>query len=93
MPSISPRNRNTVMDAFDGVQGPSRMRPPGKSGARPEDFNHPMFAPPPAGLTNLINLPSFGQITATQNEYYGGLDPLYCIGGPRSGQFTLKLQF
>jgi hypothetical protein len=82
------------MDAFDGVQGPSRMSTTRrKSGTSPEDFNHPMFAPPPAGLTNLINLPSFGQITATQNEYYGGLDPLYGIGGPRSGQFTLKLQF
>jgi len=56
-------------------------------------FNHPMFAPPPAGFTNLIKIPSFGQITTTQNEYYGGLDPLYGIGGPRSGQFTLKLQF
>ena len=54
-------------------------------------FDHPMFAPPPANLINLIFLPSFGQITATQNEYYGGLNPLY--GGPRSGQFTLKLQF
>ena len=56
-------------------------------------FNHPMFAPPPASLNNYINLPSFGQITTTQNEFYGGLDPLYGIGGPRSGQFTLKLQF
>jgi hypothetical protein len=56
-------------------------------------FNHPMFAPPPANYNNFISTPSFGQITETQNEYYGGLNPLYGIGGPRSGQFTLKLQF
>ena len=56
-------------------------------------FNHPMFAPPPANFNNLTFNPSFGQITATQNEYYGGLNPLYGLGGPRSGQFTLKLQF
>jgi hypothetical protein len=45
-------------------------------------FNHPMFAPPPASFNNLTFIPSFGRITATQNEYYGGLDPLYEIGGP-----------
>ncbi|HTZ49940.1 MAG TPA: TonB-dependent receptor [Verrucomicrobiae bacterium] len=56
-------------------------------------FNHPMFAPPPDGFNNYINGSGFGQITATQNEYFGGLNPLYGIGGPRSGQFTLKLQF
>ncbi|HUN61941.1 MAG TPA: carboxypeptidase regulatory-like domain-containing protein [Candidatus Sulfotelmatobacter sp.] len=56
-------------------------------------FNHPMLAPPPAGFNNYISSPTFGQITQTQNEYYGGLSPLYGIGGPRSGQFTLRLQF
>jgi hypothetical protein len=56
-------------------------------------FNHPMFAPPPANFNNFISTPSFGQITATQNEYNAGLNPLYGIGGARSGQFTLKLQF
>jgi Carboxypeptidase regulatory-like domain/TonB dependent receptor len=56
-------------------------------------FNHPMFAPPPADFNNRIDLPSFGQITQTQNEFLGGLSPLYQVGGPRSGQFTLKLQF
>jgi hypothetical protein len=55
-------------------------------------FNHPMFAPP-ADFNNYINFPSFGQINLTQNEYYGGLSPLYQAGGPRSAQFTLKLQF
>jgi Carboxypeptidase regulatory-like domain/TonB dependent receptor len=56
-------------------------------------LNHPMFAPPPANFGNYTFFPNFGQITATQNEYYGGLNELYGIGGPRSGQFTLKLQF
>ena len=39
--------------------------------------------------------PPFGQSTQVLNNYLGsgGLDPLYQIGGPRSIQLALKLQF
>ncbi len=47
-------------------------------------FNHPMFSP---------NEFAFGQITQTLNAGLGTLNPLYQVGGPRSAQFTLKLQF
>ena len=54
-------------------------------------FNHPMFA---ASLNNtVLGYPSFGQITQTLNEDLGVLNPLYQIGGPRSGQLTIKILF
>jgi hypothetical protein len=59
-------------------------------------FNHPMFAPPSQNFNNFITSGSFGEITTTQNEWYGGvgsLSPLYEIGGARSGQLMLRLQF
>jgi hypothetical protein len=57
-------------------------------------FNHPMFSPYANGTQlNYIQTPNFGQITQTLNNALGGLNPLYQVGGPRSGQFTLKLQF
>jgi outer membrane receptor protein involved in Fe transport len=59
-------------------------------------FNHPMFAPPSANFNNCLCLNGFGEITSTLNNFYGGtgsLSPLYEIGGQRSGQLTLKLQF
>jgi len=53
-------------------------------------FNHPMFSP----YGNIIvGSPDFGTITQTLNKSLSGLNPLYQIGGPRSGQLTLKLQF
>jgi len=53
-------------------------------------FNHPMFTP----YNNIyLELPSFGDITQTLNQGLSGLNPLYQIGGPRSGQLTVKLQF
>ena len=53
-------------------------------------FNHPMFAP----YNNIyVGRPDFGRITQTLNESLSGLNPLYQVGGPRSGQITLKLQF
>jgi hypothetical protein len=54
-------------------------------------FNHPMFAT--ATFNQFIGLPGFGVITETLNENLGQLDPLYQIGGPRSGQLTIKMQF
>ena len=60
-------------------------------------FNHPMFAPPSANFNNYLTQSSFGIITSTLNNFLSGgpgtLSPLYQIGGPRSGQLTLKLLF
>jgi hypothetical protein len=58
-------------------------------------FNHPNFGSP----INYLSSPLFGQSTQTLNRYLGsggqsgGLNPLYQIGGPRSIQLALKLQF
>jgi len=58
-------------------------------------FNHPTFGPP----DNNLNDGLFGRSTATLNGSLGsggangGLNPLYQIGGPRSIQLALKLQF
>jgi hypothetical protein len=48
-------------------------------------FNHPMFA--------MDEFTGFGAATQTLNEELGGLNPLYQIGGPRSGQLTIKVLF
>ena len=58
-------------------------------------FNHPNFGPPDKNLTD----PLFGQSTQTlasslgSGGANGGFNPLYQIGGPRSIQLALKLQF
>ena len=58
-------------------------------------FNHPNFGPPNNDLTS----PLFGQSTQTlasslgSGGANGGFNPLYQIGGPRSIQLALKLQF
>ncbi|HET6850925.1 MAG TPA: TonB-dependent receptor [Pyrinomonadaceae bacterium] len=58
-------------------------------------FNHPNFGSP----TNLLTSPFFGRSTQTLANSLGaggangGFNPLYQIGGPRSIQFALKLQF
>ncbi|HEU4795459.1 MAG TPA: hypothetical protein VFT02_07505, partial [Pyrinomonadaceae bacterium] len=58
-------------------------------------FNHANFGNP----TNVLTSPLFGQSTQTlanslgSGGANGGLNPLYQIGGPRSIQFALKLQF
>ena len=54
-------------------------------------FNHPMFAADT--FNHVLGYPGFGQITETLNEDLGLLNPLYQIGGPRSGQLTIKLLF
>jgi hypothetical protein len=58
--------------------------------------NHPNFGPP----SGSFGLPGFGVATAMLNQSLGGgnvgsggLSPLYQIGGPRSIQFALKLEF
>jgi hypothetical protein len=58
-------------------------------------FNHPNFGNPNNDLTS----PLFGQSTQTlasslgSGGANGGFNPLYQIGGPRSIQLALKLQF
>jgi carboxypeptidase family protein len=58
-------------------------------------FNHPNFGSP----ANLLASPLFGRSTQTlanslgSGGANGGFNPLYQIGGPRSIQFALKLQF
>jgi len=58
-------------------------------------FNHPNFGPPNNSLTD----PLFGHSTQTlasslgSGGANGGFNPLYQIGGPRSIQLALKLQF
>lgn len=58
-------------------------------------INHPNFGPP----VNYLTSPQFGEATRTLNNSLGGggqsggLSPLYQMGGPRSIQLALKLQF
>jgi hypothetical protein len=58
-------------------------------------LNHPNFGSP----INFLSSPQFGQVTMMLNHNLGsggqsgGLNPLYQIGGPRSIQLALKLQF
>jgi Carboxypeptidase regulatory-like domain/TonB dependent receptor len=58
-------------------------------------FNHPNFG----GPVNTLTSPLFGRSTQTlanslgSGGASGGFNPLYQIGGPRSIQFALKLQF
>jgi len=58
-------------------------------------FNHPNFGNP----VNTLNGPLFGSSTQTlanslgSGGANGGFNPLYQIGGPRSIQFAMKLQF
>lgn len=52
-------------------------------------FNHPNFADPEGNLRSGF----FGQSTQMLGRSLGGLNSLYQIGGPRSVQLALKLQF
>jgi hypothetical protein len=66
-------------------------------------FNHPNFGPPENYLSispaSYVPNPSFGLSTATLANSLGlggvsgGVNPLYQIGGPRSIQLALRLQF
>jgi len=60
-------------------------------------LNHPNFGPP---ISDMSNASQFGFATQTLGQFLtgynigsGGFNPLYQIGGPRSLQFALKLQF
>jgi hypothetical protein len=52
-------------------------------------FNHPNFG----STDNFVSDGTFGLAVSTLNTYYGGLNSLYQIGGPRSIQLALKLVF
>jgi hypothetical protein len=58
-------------------------------------FNHPNFGPPDGNLPDAL----FGHSTQTlasslgSGGAFGGFNPLYQIGGPRSVQLALKLAF
>ena len=58
-------------------------------------FNHPNFASP----ANILSLPNFGQSISMlgtslgSGGVFGGQNPLHQVGGPRSIQLALKLQF
>jgi hypothetical protein len=64
-------------------------------------FNHPMFGAPGSPEPGNIFDTAFGKIGpgSTTNlllgggAALGGQSPLYALGGPRSAQFTIKLQF
>ena len=64
-------------------------------------FNHPMFGAPGSPEPGNIFDTTFGKIGpgSTTNlllgggAALGGQSPLYALGGPRSAQFTIKLQF
>jgi carboxypeptidase family protein/TonB-dependent receptor-like protein len=65
-------------------------------------FNHPNFADPGAGVSrtnDLSNLSSFGRSASMLGRGLGtggaggGFSPLYQVGGPRSAQLALKLNF
>lgn len=59
-------------------------------------LNHPNFGSPVNYISDTVQ---FGQATQMLNNYLGsggqsgGLNPLYQLGGPRSIQLALKLQF
>ncbi len=50
-------------------------------------FNHPNFGAPVADISNGL----FGQPISMLNQSLGGLNGLYQMGGPRSGQLAAKL--
>ncbi len=52
-------------------------------------FNHPNFGT----IQTTLTAANFGQATNMLNRQLGGLSQLYQIGGPRSFQVALKIQF
>jgi hypothetical protein len=54
-------------------------------------FNHPNFGAPDNIGFNSIFDPTFGRSTSMLNRSLGGLNALYQMGGPRSGQLAIKV--
>jgi hypothetical protein len=59
--------------------------------------NHPNFGPPVADISNVTqfgqSIQMLGRSLDQSNQAGGSFSPLYQIGGPRSIQLALKLQF
>jgi hypothetical protein len=59
--------------------------------------NHPNFGPPVADISNVTqfgqSIQMLGRSLDQNNQAGGSFSPLYQIGGPRSVQLALKLQF
>jgi hypothetical protein len=64
-------------------------------------FNHPMFGAPGFNQPDTeLGISGFGKVSANTTNLAlggggaaGGQSALYALGGPRSAQFTVKLQF
>lgn len=59
-------------------------------------FNHPNFADPVNNIANPlfgVSTQMFGRGLGTGSGVQGGFNPLFQVGGPRSIQFSLKVQF
>ncbi len=56
-------------------------------------FNHPSFANPSAAMGANFSSPAFGYITQTLNQISGDATSSYAMGGARTMEFTLRLQF
>jgi hypothetical protein len=63
-------------------------------------FNHPMFGAPGFNEPDTeLGVDGFGKVDNTTNDALGGggagggQNALYALGGPRSAQFSIKLQF
>jgi outer membrane receptor protein involved in Fe transport len=63
-------------------------------------FNHPMFGAPGDIFDpeTRVGIPGFGMVSPGETTNVSlsggnGQNPLYAVGGPRSGQFTIKLLF
>jgi len=52
-------------------------------------FNHPNFGLPASSITD----GNFGKPTSMMNRAFGGLNALYQMGGPRSGQLVVRVTF
>jgi Carboxypeptidase regulatory-like domain/TonB-dependent Receptor Plug Domain len=52
-------------------------------------FNHPNFGSP----SDFIRDPNFGRPSSMLNRSLGGLNALYQMGGPRSGELAIKIIF
>lgn len=89
------RNQVRGLDAWQidsALHREFSLREQAKLQFRAEAFNvlnHPNFG----GIQTLLTTSNFGQATQMLNRYLGGLSQLYQIGGPRSLQFALRLQF
>jgi hypothetical protein len=90
-----PRNGLRALGAWQvdlALRREFTLREPVRLQLRAELFNvlnHPNFGPPVTSITS----PLFGQPTGILSQSLGGLNALYQMGGPRSGQLAVKVLF